>query len=150
MSEELRHPFKDCSDIADEHWLLRRVMSDQWIYDQNLGRTRPSSAAFEDCADGDPMSTFWKEKHFDCGLDLDHILRGHENFYVARIEVSLVRKLDNIVHLDPIESENPLLRQPAHVLVVGEKPKKKFCKKIAKAAVWEKAPPDDSRLDTQY
>lgn len=115
-------------------------MPDQWIFDSNLGRNRPSSAAFEDCPDGDPMSSFWKEKHISCGLAVDHILRGHEGFFVARFKAGLARELKNIVHPDPLSDGAEEEHQPAHVLVVGEKHKKRFSKRLACEADWEVEP----------
>ncbi|MFA7335736.1 MAG: hypothetical protein WC028_03040 [Candidatus Obscuribacterales bacterium] len=130
--------YQDCLDIEAEHSLWRRVMPNQWVVDENRGGIlRPSSAAFENCIDGDPMSSFWAERHKECGLDESHILRNHDGFSIASFKARAARDLHQIIHLDPITGqENPLDNQPAHVLVVGHKPKKSVSKKLALASIW--------------
>ncbi|MBX9569846.1 MAG: hypothetical protein K2X77_13190 [Candidatus Obscuribacterales bacterium] len=116
-------------------------MPDQFVFDQNLGRFRPTSAAFEDCPDGDPMSSFWAELHLSKGLKPEDCLYKHDGFYLAAIGVGFVRSLKQKIHLDPIEGkEDPRENQPAHVLVVGLKPSKSFGRAVAKACSWQIAP----------
>lgn len=147
MVEKESVNYTDCQEISNEHHLLRRIMPEQCIFDDNLGRNRPSSAAFEDCRDGDPMSVFWKERHESEGLDVTQILKGHNGYSVARFTASLTRSLNQILHHDPIEDENPEHRQPAHVLVVGKKTKS-FSKTIAKESSWEFEDPELQKLNT--
>jgi|GEM_PF-857458 hypothetical protein len=135
MTED-ENNYTDCEKILDGHSLWRRIMPEQVIYDENLKRNRPSSAAFENCADGDPMSVFWQEFHIENGLTIDHILKGHESFFVASFRAGLARELKQILHHDPLDASENLDAQPAHVLVVGDKPKKGFSKKVAKDSSW--------------
>jgi hypothetical protein len=50
--------YPDDPTIPDEADLLRRIPPRHFYLDQNLGRIRPSSAAFEDDDDEDPMSVY--------------------------------------------------------------------------------------------
>jgi hypothetical protein len=80
--------------------------------------------------------SFWQEFHIENGLTIDHILKGHESFFVASFRAGLARELKQILHHDPLDASENLDAQPAHVLVVGDKPKKGFSKKVAKDSSW--------------
>ena len=112
---------------ADDKALWRRVPNwPHWtIFDENLGRLRPSSIAFEDHRNGTAMSAFLE----DHGNTIAEVLNGHESFGLAAIKVGLVRSQGlKIFHA-------PLPSLPSHVEVHGPKPKR-VMSALAKAAVW--------------
>jgi hypothetical protein len=120
--------------VPNETFLWRRVPKwpDWTVFDENLGRLRPSSMAFDDNRDGSAMSAFL-EGH---GNSLEDVLRDHEEFYVAAVTAGLVRANGlKIIH-DPLDG------LPSHVEVTGPKPKR-VKSALAKAAVWV-VPPSDA------
>ena len=141
MVESEEKKYSDNEQIQNDHTLWRRIRSDQLIIDSNRGITRPTSAAFEDCPDGDPMSAFWKELHLSKGLTPEHTLYKHDGFFLAGFAAGLSRSLKQLIHLDPIEGQqDPLENQPAHVLVVGSKTKS-VSRTLARECRWEIQPP---------
>ncbi len=117
--------------VPDQTALWRRVPNwPEWtVFDENLGRVRPSSLAFEDNRDGSPMSAFLE----GYGNSVEDVLLGHEAFYLAAISAGLVRANGlKIVH-DPLDG------LPSHVEMPGPKPKR-VRSALAKAATWV-APP---------
>lgn len=124
-------PPNDAS-IHDESVLWRRIPPWHIIYDENLGRWRPSSSAFADDPDGQSMSVVLAEAVG--GRSGAEILTGHEGFALAAVSVGVVRACGLGVVRDPLESE------PAHALVVGPKPKA-VQRRLAKAAAWVVPPP---------
>lgn len=111
-------------------------MRSQIVLDQNTGRRRPSSAAFEDSPDGTPMSAFWEKLHRELGLTEANALEGHEDFGLASFVVRLARELGQGIQREPLPDA------PAHVLVFGPKPKKSVSRKLAAAAEWVVLPPE--------
>ena len=127
----------DRDNIPDKYYLLRRVPPVHFVPDENLGCIRPSSAAFENDKNGDPMSVRVQELLFELGHDLESVLQGHEGFALARLEAQFVRTLGQIIALDEVPAE------PAHGLVVGDK--KKSCRrKMSKHATWAIEPSTES------
>jgi hypothetical protein len=57
-AEDCAKNFPDDPTVQDGVNLLRRIPPRHICFDENLGRHRPSSAAFEDDEDGDPMSVY--------------------------------------------------------------------------------------------
>ncbi len=111
----------DDATIPSESKLWRRIPKWQWTKDENLGRVRPSSAAFED----EELSVFLKIVLDEKGLGVDHVLEGHQGFAVASIAAGIARECKQAVVRDPMEGS------PAHGLVVGKKTdgtRKKFYK----------------------
>jgi hypothetical protein len=121
----------DQANVSDSTAVWRRVphWPDWIVFDENLGRLRPSSLAFDDNSDGSAMSAFL-EGH---GNSVEDVLRGHEGFALAAVSAGLVRSKGlKIVH-DPLEG------LPAHVEVHGPKTKS-VRSALAKAAMWVVAP----------
>jgi hypothetical protein len=119
--------------VSEDALLWRRIphWPDWTVFDENLGRVRPSSLAFDDNKDGSAMSAFLAG-HGNTPAD---VLVGHDGFFLAAVAVGLVRQKGlRIVH-DPLEG------LPSHVEVHGPKPHK-VRSALAKAAVWVVAPPD--------
>ena len=81
-------PPNDAS-IHDESVLWRRIPPWHIIYDENLGRWRPSSSAFADDPDGQSMSVVLAEAVG--GRSGAEILTGHEGFALAAVSVGVVR-----------------------------------------------------------
>jgi hypothetical protein len=129
-------PYTDDESIGNACRLFRRVRSKPEIsivWDDNLGCWRPSSAAFRNDRDGQPMSIALECELDAHGLAPASVLAGHEGFSLAYITAALARRLAQIVVKDPLPLE------PAHGLVVGDKPRK-VQKEMAKVAIWEVAP----------
>lgn len=113
---------EDDESLADDVALWRRVASDQWVYDGNLGRRRPSTSAFDNHHDGTPMSVVVAS---ECSDGVDNLLRGHESFGVVEFTVGFARRLRQGV------VRAPLPEQPSHAHVVGRKTdgtKKRFAR----------------------
>jgi hypothetical protein len=127
--------FENDPDIPDTAVLWRRVPARHYVFDENLGRNRPSSEAFEDNPDGTPMSVFLAS---DC-TGPEVALAGHEGYGLVAIAAGLARQCNQAVARDPSEG-------PAHVVVVGKKTssiKTKFAKQCTE--VVPAARPDLSR-----
>jgi len=126
-------PIVDDGTIPDDTALWRRVPDKpaQIIFDYNLGRWRPSSAAFKDHPDGSPMSVT-----MDVGQNPESALAGYPDNFLASLRASVARNLHQIIRRKPLEG-NP--GDPHHAEVVGPKPKK-VCSDMAKAATWIIAP----------
>jgi hypothetical protein len=126
----------DEAEVDDETLLWRRVPSwpDWTVFDENLGRVRPSSIAFDDNKNGTSMSAFLE----GYGNTVEDILRNHESFFLAAVSVGFVRSHDLTVVHDPLEG------LPSHVEVRGAKTKR-VRSALAKAAVWIVPPPDVDR-----
>ncbi|HWZ98331.1 MAG TPA: hypothetical protein VN025_11275 [Candidatus Dormibacteraeota bacterium] len=125
--------FPDDLSIEAEESLLRRIPPDHIIFDDNEKRWRPSSAAFEDDRDGDPMSVVLLKILNRDKREPSSVLKGHEDYALASITAGLARQYVQTVHPQPLDEE------PAHAVVCGEKTKGKKNapkKKFAQAATW--------------
>lgn len=124
---------QDDRTIRDEDLLWRRVPPWHFFFDDNLGRDRPSSAAFDDDPDGHPMSVILASET----AGPESVLEGHEGFALAGLTVREVRSCGLGVIRDPLPKE------PAHALVVGRKTKS-VRSRLARAASWVVSPPSSS------
>jgi len=119
---------------------FRRIHPDQYPYDENRGRRRISSAAFKAYeASGDLGSVI-------AGLGLApvaHCLGDYPDHGLASIRAGGARSYDQAIVRAPIEADatKGIRENPAHALMVGEKRRKKICKKLAEAATLVQAPP---------
>jgi hypothetical protein len=121
--------FPDDATIDNGVELLRRIPPGHFHFDDNLGRWRPSSAAFEDDDDGDPMSVYRRDIiEVDCGTTR-RIMVGHEGYALASLTAGQIRSKEQTVHPDPLSSE------PSHTQICGSKPKK-ICRWFAKQSTW--------------
>lgn len=130
--------FPDDPSIADETDLLRRIPHWHFVSDQNAGTIRPSSAAFEDDYDEDPMSVYLATVLQAEGREPSSVLAGHPNFALASITAGLARSKNQTVHPEPLPEET------SHAVVCGDKRagNKKSAKKLFAAnAKWVVAPP---------
>ena len=128
--------YQDDPSIKDTCQLLRRIplKPSHCVWDENLGRYRPTSASFEDHPNGSPMSVTLADELLASGRPLEDGLAGLEGYALARISAGFVRKLGLGV------AREPLIDEPAHAVVIGKK-SKKAKSALAKAAAWIVAPP---------
>jgi hypothetical protein len=101
----------DDGSIADDTCLLRRIRADQVIDDANLGKRRPSSAAFKDpelSVDAEPILKA-------NGLDWRSTLQGYPGYSLVNVDAGHARAKGLAVIPKP---ENG---KPAHTEVVGRK-----------------------------
>ena len=131
--EDCARNFPDDPAVADGVALLRRVPPKHFYLDDNLGRVRPSSAAFEDDGDGDPMSVYRRDVIDSEGGEVRRVLAGHEGYALASLTASQVRSKSQAVHPDPLPTES------SHANVCGPKPKS-TCRWFAKHAEWAISP----------
>ena len=127
---------EDDPSIRDECELLRRIPLKEnvnIVWDGNEKRWRPSSAAFQDHPDGSSMSVVLGDVLNAAGRDVVEVLTGHENFGLAAITAGFARECNQRIAKDPLPEE------PAHGLVVGNKPRR-VSRELAKAAKWVIAP----------
>ena len=114
--------------------LLRRVPPRHFHFDPKLGRTRPSSAAFEDDDDGDPMSVYRKDIIESEGASIVRVMAGHEEYALASLTAGGVRSQGQTVHPDPLAEES------SHTQLCGAK-EKRTCRWFAKHSEWVIPPP---------
>jgi len=126
--------YVDDPTIADEEVLLRRIPRWHFHFDKNLGRWRPSSAAFEDHPDGSPMSVHLISVLEGCGFPVESILADHDGYVVAGIVAGFVRANGQGICRKPRDN------YPAHAKVVGPKTER-IRKRFAKESSWVINPP---------
>jgi hypothetical protein len=93
--------FTDDTSIPDEAELWRRVPPGHVIFDSNVGRKRPSKAAFDDHKDGSPMSVVLADLVLQSGRTPQHIVAGHDRFALAAFSVGLARSKQQGVVIRP-------------------------------------------------
>ncbi len=113
--EECRERFPDDPTILDAVELLRRIPPWHFVWDENEGLHRPSSAAFEDDRDGDPMSVYRSDVIEEEGDDPKRVMKGHSRFGLVSLAAGFVRKKRQTVNPDPLASES------SHAKVCGPK-----------------------------
>ena len=113
--------------------LLRRIPPYHLYEDKERGSLRPSSAAFEDDDDGDPMSVYRRDILQKESGGIQRVMIGHPNYALASLTAGHVRCKDQTVHPDPLPEES------AHTQICGLKPKS-TCRWFAKQAKWALAP----------
>jgi hypothetical protein len=103
----------DDGSIADEHDLLRRIRPDQIVNDENLGKCRPSSAAFK----APQLSADSEQILLANGKDWKFSLKDHPGYSLARFKAGAARRVGlPVIH-------KPEVANPAHVEVHGKKTK---------------------------
>jgi hypothetical protein len=107
--------YRDDPSITASAELWRRIPPWHCTFDENLGRWRPSTAAFEDHPDGSPMSVVLADDLKASGRGTDEVLAAYPDFALAAITAGLARECGQIIARDPLEDE------PAHAVVVGSK-----------------------------
>lgn len=134
--------YEDDPTIAGDTLLLRRVLTRPdvtVVWDENLNRWRPSSAAFDDHPNGTPMSIVLSDALEALGRPHESALAGHEDTHsLAAVKASVARQCAQGI------SREPTVDEPAHGIVFGRK-SKKVRSTLAKQAVWV-VPPRISRI----
>ena len=132
--EECRAEFPDDPGIADHVHLLRRIPPWHFVSDDNDGSYRPSSAAFDDDDDGDPMSVYRRDVIQAEGGEAERVMAGHEGFGLVAITAGTTRQKQQTVHPDPLTEES------SHTKVCGPKTKgtRRF---FGRESVWVIPPP---------
>lgn len=126
--------YVDDETIADSDPIWRRIPPRHFVFDENKGMMRPSSAAFEDHPDGSPMSVVLGKMASEAGRTPETVLEGHEGYGLVAFPASVARaKGQKIV-------KKWLQEEPAHAEVFGKKTKG-VRKAIAKASDWIIEPP---------
>ena len=124
-------PYIDDPTISDGDMLWRRVPD--WpgfiVEDKTAGHYRVASSAFDDDADGAPMSVVLAAHAI-----LELVLKGHEEFGVVAFTAGFARRQGQIVVRAPEEG------QPAHAVVVGRKTHG-VRRAFARVARWIQRPP---------
>ena len=125
--------YADDPTIRDDAVLWRRIPPWHLIFDANLRRWRPKSAAFEDHPNGTPMSVYLADMMEATGRGPDDALTGHQAFALAGISAGLARSTGQQVAREPLPGE------PAHAVVVGRKTKS-VSRRFAKESHWVVSP----------
>lgn len=129
--------YTDDPTILDDAELWRRIPPWHVVSDENIGDIRPSSAAFEDDPNGEPMSAYLADECKD-----PHIaLADHESFGLVAITAGLARECKQII------VRQPAVGPPGHVVLIGKKTdsvRKKFAR--AAASCWVVRPPTVTKI----
>jgi hypothetical protein len=120
----------DDSTIPDDEDLWRRIPPWHFVFDENRGAVRPSSAAFDDDEDGQPMSVYLAS----AAAAPDIVLRGHAGFALATITAGLARECQQALVRDPLPEA------PSHAVVIGRKTHG-IRRRFAREAQWVISPP---------
>ena len=127
--EDCAENYPDDPMVADGVALLRRIPPNHFYLDGNLERWRPSSAAFEDDEDGDPMSVYRQDVIESEGSDARRVMIGHEGYALASLTAGQFRSGRQTVFPDPLP------RESAHTKICGPKPRP-VRRWFSKQAVW--------------
>jgi hypothetical protein len=133
--------YPDDPNVLDNTNLFRRIHPDQVVFDDNLKCHRPSSQAFRDDRDKDPMSVYLSSVLAAESRDPSVLLIGHARFSLAAITAGFARLLSQTVHPEPEPDET------SHAVVCGDKESKnrKSARALAKAAIWVVVPPSGGK-----
>lgn len=127
--------YQDDKVIQDGAVLWRRIPPDQWKYDENLGRTRPTTGSFSDSSDGTPLSVDLADVVHQLGkTHLTHTLAAYPDHLLATFTAGTARKYAQGIH--PQEHDGNL----AHAFVFGRKTDS-VKKSLARDSTWIIAPP---------
>lgn len=126
-------PYIDDVTIDDGSHLWRRIPPWHFIVDENLGRVRPSSAAFDDHPNGSPMSVLIAADVLDSGRTAASVMQPFSGFAMASFTAGLARSFQQGVARQPLDDE------PAHAIVFGRKTDK-VKKRLAKESSWAVPP----------
>lgn len=128
--------YVDDPTIGHEAPLWRRVPPRHFVFDENRGAWRPSSAAFDDHPNGTPMSVVLGQEVLDAGRSPESVLIGHEDFGVVSFTAGFARANKQGIMRKPLPAE------PAHAEVFGQKTRG-VRRAFAKNCEWILSPPTD-------
>lgn len=125
---------KEIQDGAD----LWRIPPDQWKFDENIGRVRPTSGSLSDSSEssgGTPMSVDVADLVYRLGKDhRSHTLANNPDHLLASFTAGIARQHGQGIH--PEEDQGNV----AHAFVFGHKTDS-IKKKMARASTWIVGPP---------
>ncbi len=127
--------FNDDASIPDDMELWRRIPPWNWVYDQQEGRYRPKSTAFDNHPSGSPMSVMIAAECSGPG----EALSGHDRYALAVFTAGLARSCGQRIVRDPLPDN------PAHALVFGRKTES-VRRRLARGSRWVVPPPDQPEL----
>jgi hypothetical protein len=120
--------------ILDSEWLLRRVNPNWIVFDNNLGRCRPSTQCFK----GQDLSVY-RESLLTNSTDI--LEEKHPGWGLIKFTTGLARQLKQLVvpdaEIDPMWPGDPCIH--AHALVCGKKPGS-TCDEFARNSQWIRMP----------
>ena len=126
--------FPDDQAVGDEVALLRRIPHWHFHYDRKLKRYRPSSAAFEDDSDGDPMSVYRNDIITSEQGTVERVMVGYKDFGLVALGARYLRSKEQTVFPDRLPEES------SHTKVCGPKTDSRR-RGFAKQARWVIPPP---------
>ena len=97
--------------------MWRRIPPWHYVFDENIGCRRLSSAAFDDHPNGSPMSVVLGQEVLKAGRTAESVLGGHEGFGLVSFIAGLARQLGQGIRRKRLDDE------PAHAEVFGRKTK---------------------------
>lgn len=124
---------EDDPSIRDEAQLWRRINPNWMVFDENQGRSRVSSQAFQNL-EGDKLSVLLEELVRETGRRPEDLIASFPGFGLATISAGFARELQQGVIRAPEPDE------PAHSHLVGKK-SKSVQKALARHAEWVVVPP---------
>ncbi|MDE0624879.1 MAG: hypothetical protein OXH99_00635 [Bryobacterales bacterium] len=133
--EDCAKNFPDDQAVRDEIALLRRVPPWHFYCDQRLERYRPTSAAFEDDSDGDPMSVYRSDVIASERGNVERVMVGHKGFGLVALDAGRFRSRQLTIF------PNPLPEETSHAKVCGPKTASRR-RWFAKQAQWLIPPPE--------
>lgn len=107
--------YPDDALVGDQAELWRRIHPTWWVKDENLGRGRISSAAFEDSRDRTPMSVTISDRLANKEEALVMFPQRFPGYGMASLTAGHARSCGQGVHPLPTQDD------PAHAYVVGRK-----------------------------
>jgi hypothetical protein len=122
-------PLEDDPTIHNDAELWRRIHPAWIVPDENAGRMRVSSAAFDDSRDGSPLSVLLADVVAQTHRGPEEVLSRFEGYALAAIRAGTARSFGQGVARTPEPDE------PAHASVFGPKTGKNK-RGMAKAATW--------------
>lgn len=125
--------YADDATIRDDAELWRRIPPWHIVYDENRGRLRASSAAFEDHPNGSPMSIVLGDDILRDGRSAQAIVHAFPGFAIAAFTAGLARSCQQGIAREPLDDE------PAHGVVFGRKTGS-IKRMLAKSSHWVLAP----------
>lgn len=106
------------SEIPDDRPLWRRINPSFVVKEQDSGNLRVSSQAFQNQRGFDRLSVLNSQIVLNSGRSEVDILSHFDGFFLASVTAGFARSLGQMV------SPAPEIEEPAHVHVIGPKPKK--------------------------
>ena len=125
--------YPDDPTIGNDEILWRRIHPDWIVPDQNTGRPRVSSAAFDNSSDGTPTSIHLAVVALHHGNSADIILESFPRYSMAALTAGNARNVGQGVLPAPQNND------PSHGYIAGEKTKR-VKRSLAGACVWVGTP----------